>query len=165
VVLRHPSRHPREDLVPVGEYHGVEAVPAHPGNSALGLDEVSSRHLAILLIAMAAASCSLPRERALVSRRPWAHYRTCARPASSRGSRCPPSQRARRGVGISAELPLAIRRATATFLDPQQAHRRPSGRSPALVRQARRRPSIFPRAPGRLPAVSRILPARRRMPW
>ena len=44
VVFRHPPRHPREDLVPVGECHGVEAVPAHPGDSSLGLDEVSPRH-------------------------------------------------------------------------------------------------------------------------
>jgi hypothetical protein len=29
------------------------------------------------------------------------------------------------GLGISAELLLAPRRATATFLEPQQAHRRP----------------------------------------
>jgi hypothetical protein len=29
------------------------------------------------------------------------------------------------GLGISAELLLALRRATATFLEPQQAHRRP----------------------------------------
>src|ERR1700748_1956432 len=46
VVFRHPARHPREDLVPVGEYHGVEAVPAHPGDCALGLDEVRLRHVA-----------------------------------------------------------------------------------------------------------------------
>jgi hypothetical protein len=29
------------------------------------------------------------------------------------------------GLGISAELLLAVRRATATFLEPQQAHRQP----------------------------------------
>src|SRR6202044_1217196 len=28
VVLRHPPGHPREHLVPVGESHGVKAVPA-----------------------------------------------------------------------------------------------------------------------------------------
>jgi hypothetical protein len=29
------------------------------------------------------------------------------------------------GLGMSAELLLAVRRATATFLEPQQAQRRP----------------------------------------
>jgi hypothetical protein len=29
------------------------------------------------------------------------------------------------GLGMSAELLLAVRWATATFLEPQQAHRRP----------------------------------------
>src|SRR6202012_5061442 len=70
VVLGHPSRHPRQDFVPVGEDHGVEAVPAQPGDGSLGLDEVSSWHLVILLVALAAASHSGPRERALVLPRP-----------------------------------------------------------------------------------------------
>jgi len=41
---------------------------------------------------MAAASHSLPRERALVLPRPWIHRRTCARPGIPRGSRCPQNQ-------------------------------------------------------------------------
>jgi len=36
--------------------------------------------------------------------------------------------------GIPAELLLAVRQATATSLEPQQPHRRPSGRSPALAK-------------------------------
>lgn len=70
VVFRHPSRHPRKDFMPIGEYHGIEAVSTHPGDSTLGLNEISSRHLAILLIALAAASHRLPRERAPALPRP-----------------------------------------------------------------------------------------------
>src|SRR6202012_1493653 len=125
VVLRHPSRHPREDLVPVGECHGVEAVPAHPGNGALGLDEVSSWHLVILLIAMAAASHSLPHERVLVLPRSWIHRRTCARPGIPGEAVAPRTSRAYRGSRRLGRTASPLRRATATFLEPQQAHRRP----------------------------------------
>src|SRR6185437_4748574 len=94
VVFRHPTRHPREHLVPVGEYHGVEPVPAHPGDRALGLDEVTLRHSAILLIALAAASGILRRERARsravrLASTPSPAARTGPRSGIPRGGHCP----------------------------------------------------------------------------
>ena len=75
---------------------------------------------------MAAASHSLPRERALVPPRPWGSLQDMRKTWNLPGKQLSPKPAVHAArPSISAELLLAVRQATAAFLEPQQAHRRP----------------------------------------
>src|ERR1700722_1194614 len=91
----------------------VHPAPVNGGDLALGLDHVTLLHLAILLIALAAVSHILQRERARNGRSGQCRTPSPASSGSLGGAMIPkPAVRAIR-LGISAEQPLAVCRATA----------------------------------------------------
>ena len=86
---------------------------------------------------MAAASHSLPRERALVLPRPWIHRRTCARPGIPRGSRCPQNQP--RMPRVWASRPNCFSPCAGPPPRPLNRSRRTAGREVEVLRQLGKR--------------------------